>query len=108
MNDLHPDHLRLLSLARASFKARDARVLWRQNPEAAAEEHGFHCEALWTELERQVCEQDGAVPILEHPSVQRRRMIANLRREIVDAAQNAIIEALDAVARGPAMGDDDA
>ena len=100
---LHPDHLRLLALAKAAFKARDARTLWKTNPRAAAEEHGFHCDALWDELERQTCEQDGAVPVLEHPSVKKRKMIANLRSEIVAAAQNAIIEALDDLGDGPML-----
>ena len=107
MPDLHPDHLRLLSLANAAFKARDARTLWRENPMAAAEEHGFHCDALWEELSRQCEEQHGAVPVLEHPSVKRRKMVANMRREIVATAQNAIIEALDGLADGPMMEDDE-
>lgn len=29
MTNLHPDHLRLLSLARAALTARDNRALWR-------------------------------------------------------------------------------
>lgn len=53
MTDLHPDHVRLLSLARATFKARDDRHLWRQNTERAAEEHGVACDQVWDELERQ-------------------------------------------------------
>lgn len=106
MSDLHPDHLRLLSLAKAAFKARDDRTLWRENPMAAAEEHGFHCDALWDELARQCTERDGAVPELEPPSVKRRKMVANMRREIVATAQNAIIEALEELADGP-MEDDD-
>lgn len=104
---LHQDHLRLLSMANAAFKARDARTLWRQNPQAAAEEHGFHCDAIWEELARQCAEQDGAIPVLQHPSVKRRKMVADLRREIVATAQNAIIDALDELADGPMMEEDE-
>jgi hypothetical protein len=107
MTALHSDHLRLLQLADAAFRARDARTLWRENPQAAAEEHGFHCDALWDELGRQLADQHGAVQVLEHPSVKRRKMVANMRREIVATAQNAIIEALDGLADGPMMEDDE-
>lgn len=107
MADLHPDHMRLLELAQAAFKARDHRILWRQNPATAAEEHGFYCDALWDELARQTAALDGEITALEHPSVKRRKMIADLRREIVAVAQNAMIEALDDLAHGPMMEDEE-
>ena len=107
MTDLHPDHMRLLELARAAIQARDNRHLWRQNVQKAAEEHGFYCDAVWDELGRQVAIHDGHVPVLEHPSVKKRRMIADLRREIVSAAQCAMIDALDELANGPMLEDEE-
>jgi len=74
---------------------------------AAAKEHGYRCDALWAELEKQVCESDGAIPTLEHPSETRRKMIANLRSEIVMTAQNAMVEALNELADGPIIEDED-
>ncbi len=105
-DQLHPDHQRLLELAQAALKARDNRSLWRQNVMKAAEEHGFYCNALWKELERQTDDRHGQIPTLEHPTVTRRKMIANIRREIVAVAQNAMIEALDDLAYGPMMDED--
>lgn len=107
MTDLHPEHMRLLELAQAAFQARDNRHLWRQNVLKAAEEHGFYCDALWHELERQTAMRDGKIPVLEHPSVKKRKMVAELRREIVVAAQSAMIEALDELAHGPMLEDDE-
>lgn len=107
MTALHPDHQRLLELAQAAFKARDDRMLWRQNVLEAAERHGFYCDALWEELSRQVCAHDGEIRVLEHPSVKRRKMIANLRREIIATAQNAMIEALDELEHGPMLEDEE-
>lgn len=106
MTDLHPDHLRLLSLARASFQARDNRQLWRQNTERATAEHGVACDELWNELERQVAVQDGRVPVAALPAVRQQRMIAQMRSEIVAVAQTAIIDAMEELARGPWMEDD--
>ncbi|XAI95569.1 hypothetical protein [Nostoc phage Nsp-JY21] len=105
--ELHPDHLRLLELAQAAFQARDNRHLWRQNTLKAAEEHGFYCDALWHELERQTAVREGQIPVLEHPSVKKRRMVADLRREIVAAAQSAMIDALDDLANGPTLEDEE-
>ena len=107
MTDLHPDHARLLELARAALQARDNRHLWRQNTMKAAEEHGFWCEELWNELERQTDDRHDEITVLEHPSVRKRRMIANIRREIVATAQNAIEEALNDLAHGPMMEEDE-
>lgn len=103
MTDLHPDHLRLLELAQAAFQARDNRHLWKQNTMKAAEEHGFYCDAVWEELSRQTAIRDGQIPVLEHPSVKRRNMIAALRREIVATAQSAMIDALEELANRPAL-----
>jgi len=107
MTDLHPDHQRILELAQAAFQARDNRLLWRQNTLKAAEEHGFYCDALWDELARQCDDRHGEIPVLEHPSVKRRKMIADLRREIVATAMNGIEAALDELANGPMMEDEE-
>lgn len=82
-NTLHPDHLKLISLAQAALKARDDRARWQANGTNAAEEHGAACEAVWDELERQVTIQDGRIPTIEHPTVRYRRMVAQMRGEIV-------------------------
>lgn len=107
MTDLHPDHARILELARAALQARDNRQLWRQNTQKACEEHGFWCEELWRELERQTDDGHDEIAVLEHPSVRKRRMIANIRREIIATAQNAIEEALNDLAHGPMMEDEE-
>ena len=107
MTDLHPDHARILELARAALQARDNRQLWKQNMMKAAEEHGYWCDELWAELERQTDDRHDEITVLEHPSVRQRRMIANIRREIVATAQNAIEEALNDLAHGPMMEDDE-
>lgn len=103
MSDLHPDHQRLLELAQAALQARDNRQLWRQNTEKAAEEHAYWCDEVWEELERQTDDRRGEVNVLEHPSIKQRKMIANLRSEIVTAAMNGIDAALDELAKGPMM-----
>jgi hypothetical protein len=105
---LHPDHQRILELAKAAIKARDSRELWRHNTLKAAEEHGFYCDQLWEELDRQCYERHEEINVLEHPSVKQRRMIANLRRKIVTTAMNGIEAALDELAKGPLMEDEDA
>jgi LmbE family N-acetylglucosaminyl deacetylase len=104
---LHPDHQRILELARAALKARDNRQLWRQNVLKACEEHTHWCNALWEELERQCCDQHDTLNVLEHPSVKQRKMIANLRSEIVNAAMVGIEQALEELSRGPMMEDHD-
>jgi putative protein kinase ArgK-like GTPase of G3E family len=102
---ISPDHMALLTIARAAFKARDDRHLWRQDVSKAAAEHGAACDAIWEELERQVAQFDGLVPVAEHPALKRRKMIAQMRTEIVATAQNAIIEAMEELARGPMLDD---
>ncbi len=106
MTALHPDHQRLLELARAALQARDNRQLWRQNTRKACEEHGYWCDELWKELERQTDDLHGEVAILEHPIMGQRRMLANLRREIVTAAMNGIEAALDELSEGPLMDEE--
>ena len=107
MTDLHPDHLRLLSLARAALLARDNRALWRASIEHAAEEHGAACDALWDEIERQVTIQDGRVPVAELPSAKHKRMVRQMRSEIVAVVQDALTDALSALADGPRLDDDE-
>ncbi len=65
------------------------------SPMAAVEQHGAACDALWNELRRQVGEQDGAVPVLEHPAVTKKHLAYRMRKEIVAAVQTAIEEALE-------------
>jgi hypothetical protein len=102
-DQISPEHMALLSLARATFRARDDRVLWNSDPEEACERHGALCDALWTELENQIAAADGLVIVHQHPALKRQKMIANMRREIVQAAQNAITEALEELAKGPML-----
>ena len=104
---LHPDHLRLLALAKAAIRARDDRVLWKRSALEGAELHGAACDALWSELENQVCMQDGAIPVLEHPAVKHKRMVRQMRSEIIAVVQASLEEALDALADGPRLIDDD-
>lgn len=61
----------------------------------AVERHGACCDALWEELWRQIDEQDGKVPVLEHPTVQKRKLAHRMRKEIVATVQAAVEEALD-------------
>lgn len=103
MTDLHPDHLRLLSLARAALTARDNRALWKASISHAAEEHGAACDALWDEIERQVTIQDGRVPVLEHPSARHKRMLRQMRSDIVGVVQDALADALETLRDGPRM-----
>jgi LmbE family N-acetylglucosaminyl deacetylase len=107
MTDLHPDHLRLLSLARAAIEAQDNRQLWQRNTLAAAEAHGAACEMVWDELNRQIALQDNRVPVAEMPSVTKQKMAARMRSEIVNTALAAIEEAMDELANGPWMEDFD-
>ena len=103
MADLHPDHLAILTLANAALQARDDRTAWSKCVSHAAEIHGVACDAVWEELERQVALQDGRVPVAEHPSVKQKRMIANLRSEIVNVALASIEEAMNDLAKGPML-----
>lgn len=107
MPDLHPDHIAILTLAKAAIQARDDRTAWRKGIAFAAEAHGVACDAVWDELERQIEVQHGRIPVLEHPKVKQQRMIANLRSEIVNTALVAIESALDDLARGPMLDDED-
>ena len=107
MSDLHPDHLRILALAKAAIRARDDRVLWKRSALEGAELHGAACDALWTELEDQVCAQDGRVPVLETPGARHKRMLREMRSEIIALVQDTLVEALDALANGPRLIDDE-
>lgn len=94
MDDLHPSHLHLLALARAAIDA-ESGITWKTAPEKAIERHGAACDALWNELRHQIDAQDGKVPVLEHPSVQQKRLAMRMRRVIVASVNSAITEALD-------------
>ena len=107
MTDLHPDHLRLLAFAKAAIRARDDRALWKRSALEGAELHGAACDALWNELENQVFEQDGRIAVLEHPSVRHKRMVRQMRSEIIAVVQASLEKALDALADGPRLIDDD-
>ena len=100
---LHPDHLRLLALANAAFRARDNRALWKASGTKAADEHAYACNALWDELERQCTIAAGRVPVLEHPSAKHKRMVRQMRSEIVAVVQDALSDALDTLADGPRL-----
>lgn len=104
---LHPDHLRLLSLANAAFKARDDRALWTRSLLEGAERHGAACDALWDELERQAVEQDGSLMVLEHPSAKLQRIARQMRSEIVSTVQDALTQALEDIAYGPRLDPED-
>lgn len=104
---LHPDHLRLLALAKAAIRARDDRLLWKRSALEGAEMHGAACNALWSELDRQVYEQDGGIPVLDLPSVKHKRMVRQMRSEIIAVVQASLEDALDALADGPRLIDDD-
>ena len=93
--DIPDDHTRLLALARAAFQARDDAKLWRRSPAEAIETHGAFCDALWAELERQVGEADGGVPVLDHPTVKARKLARQMRTSIIATVQQAVVEALD-------------
>lgn len=107
MGEPHPDHLAILTLAKDALRARDDRTAWREGISHAAEIHGAACNAVWEELERQVCLQDGRIPAIEHPRVKQQRMIMNLRTEIVNTAMLAIESALVDLAKGPMLEVDD-
>lgn len=91
---LAPDHMQLLALARRAIEAEKGR-LWTTSIMEAVEKHGAACDALWAELHRQIDLQDGKVPALEHPSVQKRKLAFRMRKEIVANVQTAIEQALD-------------
>jgi hypothetical protein len=105
VSELHPDHLRLLSLARAALTIRNDRQAWRGNTMRAAEAHGAACNELWEELERQVAINDGKVPVAELPIVKQRRMAAQMRSTIVNTALVAIEGAFKELENGPALED---
>lgn len=104
---LHPDHLMLLSLTVNAMTTRDDRMLWTHNLDSAAAKHGAACEALWDELERQVAVQQGRIPVIDHPSVKYRNMVARWRREIVAVTQDALMGALNDLADGPMLAEED-
>lgn len=91
---LHPDHMHLLTLARAAIDAEHG-ITWKTSPSEAVEIHGSACDALWDELRRQVAMQDGGIPVIEHPSVKQKKLALRMRREIVATVQNAITDALE-------------
>lgn len=101
MTALHPDHQRILDIAAAALKSRDDRTSWIKDTAQAAENHGYWCDQLWVELERQCYSKDSNPNVLEHPTEKRRRMIADLRREIVLTAMDGIEAALENLANGP-------
>lgn len=93
MADLHPNHLALLALARRAIDA-ESGPLWKQNPAEACDRHGASCDAVWDELRRQIDEQDGKVPVLEHPSVKASKLARRMRAEILATVQAAVDQAL--------------
>lgn len=97
---LHPDHLRLLSIARSAFEARDDTTTWRDNTAKAISVHGHWCDKLWQELERQVISAGDEAKVLEHPSLEVRRRARQMRARIVAAAQRGVIDALEGIASG--------
>lgn len=103
---LHPDHERLLMLARNALAARDNRILWRDDIDRAAAEHGGWCDDLWDELERQVAEKDGKIPALEHPSLTKLRRARQIRAEIVNACRDAISDVMDQIIDGGLLDDE--
>ncbi len=105
--DLHPDHLSLLALAKAAIRARDDRALWKRSALEGAELHGAACDALWRELESQGCTHAGGIPVLEHPSVRHKRMVRQMRSEIIAVVQASLEDALNSLADGPRLIDDD-
>lgn len=98
--EITDDHTRLLALARAALKARDDASQWSRSPELAAGHHGACCDALWDELERQVVQADGAVPVVEHPTVKQRKLARQMRTEILAACQQAVTEAIGDIEAG--------
>lgn len=93
MADLSDDHMRLLALARRAINAENG-VSWKTSPMEAVERHGAACDALWSELRRQVDEQDGAVPVLDHPTVTQKKLAYRMRQQIVSTVNAAIEDAL--------------
>lgn len=106
MTALHPDHLRLLSLALTANNLRDDRKAWGSNTMRAAEAHAAACNELWEELERQIAQNDGRVPVAELPIVKQRRMLAQMRSEIVNTVLVSIEGALSDLEKGPIIEDD--
>lgn len=102
----HDDHMHLLSLAKAAFKARDDKPSWRADVLEASEKYGAYCDALWLELERQVTLADGGIPVIEPPSIRQRRLARELRKEIIAACQDAVSDALEEIANGSFNWDD--
>lgn len=92
--DLAPSHLHLLALARAALDANHG-PLWKKDPEEAMAHHGACCDALWDELRRQVDEQDGKVPVLEHPAVRQKALARRMRADIMATCKDAICHAID-------------
>jgi hypothetical protein len=86
--------MRLLALAKRAVDAETGRA-WTTSTMEAVERHGAACDALWQELRRQIEVQDGNVPTLEHPSVQKRKLAYRMRKDIVATVQCAVEQALD-------------
>jgi hypothetical protein len=84
--------MHLLALARRAIEA-ETGVTWKTTPMEAVERHGAACDALWTELRRQVDEQDGAVPVLD-PAVAKKMLAYRMRQDIVATVNAAIEDAL--------------
>lgn len=94
MADLAPDHMHLLALARSAIEAEQGPI-WRKDPEEAVGLHTEACNALWSELRRQIDAQDGKVPVLEHPTVKQRELARRMKRQIIAACIVAVEGALE-------------
>lgn len=77
ISGLHEDHMTLLALAKAAFRAEDSAM--KLDMEAAFEAHGDACDALWNELRRQ-CGAYSDLPPVDLPLSPQKQMV-RIRKE---------------------------
>ena len=98
--DIDDDLTRVLALARAALAARDDAAAWCRSPELQIGHHAACCDNLWQELERLVDQANGAVPVIEHPTLKERRIAKRIRAAVVAEVLSCAEDRLDQIIDG--------
>jgi hypothetical protein len=85
----------LLSLVARERAARNNTTLWKMNLDAAVEEHGEACEAVWSELYRMLDRIPVAAAKPSRPEVIKQGLKRDMKRELKSALRNVIDQMVD-------------
>lgn len=99
VSNLHEDHMTLLALAKAAFRAEDS-AMWKLDTESAFEAHGDACDALWNELRRQ-CGAYSDLPPVDLPLSPQKQMV-RIRKEAFQMLKSRLPDLIEEALGGAA------